>query len=308
MRFQIWIFFLYFLFLFSVFFFFSLQKKYSKESSSITKSFQEKLSAFSAWREIFEVSKEQKLISSEVLITTAKFMIEERSQDDPDLIKFVSSLIRPPCKDPLNLSVRGKSDFSQHGQTKIIEKILNSQRNGFFIEAGAYDGEEMSNTVFLELERNWTGILIEPVPSFYQKLIRKNRNVFTLNACIANNRPLIAKFSVKGGLSGRKKEFSDFHVNWIGSDFQTIYVPCFPLYTILKAINRSKVDYFSVDLEGGEFDVISNIDYSKIYIKLFSIEWAWDHSRKSLYIDFLRKYDYKLAEIGYVDVFMIKNI
>ncbi|CAF1137246.1 unnamed protein product, partial [Brachionus calyciflorus] len=66
------------------------------------------------------------------------------------------------------------------------------------------------------------------------------------------------------------------------------------------------IDYFSVDLEGGEFDVISHIDYSKIDIKLFSIELAWEESRKKQYIDYLSQHGYRLAEIGTADVFMTK--
>ena len=30
--------------------------------------------------------------------------------------------------------------------------------NGFYIESGAFDGEQLSNTLFFELERNYTGI------------------------------------------------------------------------------------------------------------------------------------------------------
>ncbi|CAF0971333.1 unnamed protein product [Brachionus calyciflorus] len=258
------------------------------------------------WKSIFEVSDEQKFIRPEILIKTAKFMIEERKEDDEELIAFVKTLIEPPSGKPINLTVKGKSDFSQHGQTAILERILNSSRNGFFVEAGGFDGEEMSNTVFLELERGWSGLLIEPVPNFYQQLIKKNRNIYTLNACIANNQPQIAKFKVNHGLSGRNKKLSDNQHKGIGEKFHYIYVPCFPFYTIMKALGRTQIDYFSVDLEGGEFDVISHIDYSKIDIKLFSIEWAWEESRKKQYIDYLSLHGYRLAEIGYVDVFMIK--
>ena len=35
-------------------------------------------------------------------------------------------------------------------------------REGFFIEAGADDLETDSNTLFFEIERGWTGILVEP--------------------------------------------------------------------------------------------------------------------------------------------------
>ena len=35
--------------------------------------------------------------------------------------------------------------------------VKGQQTNGFFIESGAYDGEHLSNTLYFELERNYTG-------------------------------------------------------------------------------------------------------------------------------------------------------
>lgn len=33
-----------------------------------------------------------------------------------------------------------------------------------------------------------------------------------------------------------------------------VYIPCFPLLTILKAMNVQKIDYFSLDVEGLKFN------------------------------------------------------
>lgn len=46
---------------------------------------------------------------------------------------------------------------------KLYEKYFRGKENGFFIEAGANDGLEQSNTYYLEFHKNWRGILIEPV-------------------------------------------------------------------------------------------------------------------------------------------------
>ena len=49
--------------------------------------------------------------------------------------------------------------------------------NGFFIECGAYDGEGYSNSLLFELERNWTGLLIEPNYKAFKSLKEKQRKV-----------------------------------------------------------------------------------------------------------------------------------
>jgi hypothetical protein len=50
--------------------------------------------------------------------------------------------------------------------------ILNLQEKGFFIEAGAYDGEVFSNSLFYELKHGWTGLLVEPNPDALSDLVK----------------------------------------------------------------------------------------------------------------------------------------
>ena len=43
-------------------------------------------------------------------------------------------------------------------------------------------------------------------------------------------------------------------------------VICFPLFGVLKAINVTKVDYFSLDVEGNEMDVLRTIPFDNVDI------------------------------------------
>ena len=106
-------------------------------------------------------------------------MIEERDEEDPELVEFVSSLIiRPKTNRKLNLANKKVTDQSQIGQSKYMDTVLGSKRDGFFIEAGAWNGEDLSNTLFFELERNWTGLLIEPTPSLFKQIQLKKSQRF----------------------------------------------------------------------------------------------------------------------------------
>jgi hypothetical protein len=44
-------------------------------------------------------------------------------------------------------------------QAKHLVKLFKQKRKGFFIEAGAFDGESFSNTLYLEKRLGWTGLL-----------------------------------------------------------------------------------------------------------------------------------------------------
>ncbi|CAF0718045.1 unnamed protein product [Brachionus calyciflorus] len=262
-----------------------------------------------SWSEIFKVSQQQHKIKPEILIETIRFMIQEVDELDPKLIEFVKKLIAPPSNKPINLADKKRKDFSQSGQSIYIDELLGKMQNGFVVEAGALDGETFSNSLYFELERNWSGILIEPIPFAYESIKNKNRKMYSLNACIARKRPLVAKFKIAGltGLSGRDSEMSESHQKWVGNNFQYIYVPCFSLNTILKAINISKVDFFSLDLEGGEWDVLSSLDFNNIDYRSFVIEHNRDKERRDKMTNFLLQNNYNLTLTTELDIFFIKK-
>jgi hypothetical protein len=70
------------------------------------------------------------------------------------------------------------------------------QRNGTFVEVGAYDGEFFSNTLIMEVEYGWTGVLIESVPQYYKNLLTKNRRACIVNACVSD-KPWHKKVKIK---------------------------------------------------------------------------------------------------------------
>ena len=45
-------------------------------------------------------------------------------------------------------------------------------------------------------------------------------------------------------------------------------VTCLPMYSILLALGNPTVDYFSLDVEGAEYDVLKTIPYDDVDIKV----------------------------------------
>ena len=82
------------------------------------------------------------------------------------------------------------SDMSgQFNQAKEIKRRLRVKKKkpGFFIEAGAADGENLSNTLFLEVKHGWTGLLVEANPTFVNNLFKIKRNAWVLPHCLSKN-------------------------------------------------------------------------------------------------------------------------
>ena len=55
---------------------------------------------------------------------------------------------------------------------------------------------------------------------------------------------------------------------------QKTQMPCFPLYSLLLAMNRTKVDYFSLDVEGVELPILKTIPFDKLDISVLSVEYG----------------------------------
>ena len=87
-------------------------------------------------------------------------------------------MVQPPLKEmDYNFSQKlDRIDVKGQEQQPIIineEIFKNRIKDGFFIEAGAFDGETFSNTLFFELKKNWTGLLVEPNPDAFEILQMK---------------------------------------------------------------------------------------------------------------------------------------
>ena len=90
-------------------------------------------------------------------------------------------LMAPTSRTPYNFTKSIEQvDLSGQGQPKRINKEIfkNRIKNGFYIEAGAFDGELRSNSLFYELTYGWDGLLVEPNPSAFEELKLKVINFF----------------------------------------------------------------------------------------------------------------------------------
>ena len=45
----------------------------------------------------------------------------------------------------------------------------------------------------------------------------------------------------------------------VGCQAEMLKIQCFPLYSILKALGRTKIDFFSLDVEGAEYGILRSL-------------------------------------------------
>jgi len=171
---------------------------------------------------------------------------------------------------------------SQYYQDEFIDRyILSKKTNGVFIDIGAHDGIDLSNTYFFEKNRSYKGICIEPNPAVYKKLVQ-NRKCITVNAAIADVNGKLNYLQISGYaemLSGIVDFYDPRHLERIECDLKQhggtkdiIEIESCKLDSLIAKHNFSAIDYCSIDVEGAELNIIKSIDFSKVNIYCFSIE------------------------------------
>ncbi|XP_047480278.1 uncharacterized protein LOC125032927 [Penaeus chinensis] len=215
---------------------------------------------------LFYFSKEMTSIEKSISLLTSKDPKEFpllSAAEDPALLEYVKQrLIQPPAVGNYNLLKPDKTHFSQYRQSHVASKLLEGLDKGFFVEAGALDGEDKSNSLYFERERSWTGLLVEPDPSLYETLVSKKRKAFSINAAFSfSNTSDIVKFEPRRGL-GRL----------VPGSRKGISVKTVPISTMLQALEVTQIDFFSLDIEGAELKVLRTFPWDKVKIRLICIE------------------------------------
>jgi len=204
--------------------------------------------------------------------------------------------------------------YSQYGQDKWLdENIFRKKVDGFFLEIGADDGIDKSNTLFFE-EKGWNGICIEPSPERY-KLLKKNRACSCINVAISDSIELVNFLDIKGwgkGLSGIIDSYNDEHKNRIKFELtnpqnkgsEIIKVKTNTIKNILNPFGIKNIDFCSIDVEGSEMKVLKSIDFSATFIKVIMIENNYSSNNVNTFL--LQKgYDF-LKKIEVDDIYILK--
>ena len=57
---------------------------------------------------------------------------------------------------------------------KVNDQIFkNKIKKGFYIEAGAYDGQQWSNSLYYEVEKGWDSLLVEAHPEAFNRMKKR---------------------------------------------------------------------------------------------------------------------------------------
>lgn len=204
--------------------------------------------------------------------------------------------------------------YSQDNQDKYLEEnVFKGYKNGFFVDVGAHDGITINNTLYFEKNNNWKGINIEPIDKVFNKLIENRPNNININCAVCNNDGQTEFYFNEGYtemLSGIINTFDYRHLDRLqnentikGSTTEIINIKTKKLETIFNEHNIKHINYLSIDVEGGEFEVIKSINFNNVFIDIIAFESHFDDIGIPI-INYLENNNYIVIRKS-MDIFMI---
>jgi FkbM family methyltransferase len=149
--------------------------------------------------------------------------------------------------------------YSQHNIDLYLLNLFKDQKDGFFIEAGAHNGIDQNNTFLLETNLKWKGLLVEPNPHTFIQCA-KNRS------CIVENYALVAFDFLGEEVNGDFFQTS-FEGSMMGGCAHVHHkndkVKAIQISKLLDKHQVKKIDFFSIDVEGYEIEVLNGLDFQR---------------------------------------------
>lgn len=165
--------------------------------------------------------------------------------------------------------------FSKAGDDIQLHKLIKAQTPGVYVDIGCWHPIKASNTYYFYL-RGWKGLCIDPNPELNEvyKTLRPNDNF--LNFGIGSYSEKLKYYM----LEDQHSSMNTFDLDFIKAhNFQekikkTVDVSIYPLKEVLdkNLVDGDRLDFFDVDVEGLDLEVLKTNDWDKYRPKVILVE------------------------------------
>ena len=199
--------------------------------------------------------------------------------------------------------------YSQNNEQEIILKHLGHLPTGRFLDIGAYDGFNLSNTYAL-YEGAWDGVLVEASPVVFVKLMEtyaetvgnKESNIILVNSAVVPGGPSPMTFYDSGGDAiGTMDSFSK--ERWPRAKWYPILINTMSIHDLLFTVGYD-FDFISIDVEGINLELFLSLPLDKLTnLKMICVE----HDGKVVRMtEYLGK-DWTLIDLNPENAIYLKN-
>jgi FkbM family methyltransferase len=173
---------------------------------------------------------------------------------------------------------------------ELMEKIGDTE-DFFFVQIGSNDGVRNDPLYKFICKYNWSGIMVEPVPHLYERLIKNHegrdnltfRNVAISSEggsmkfysatenCIHNGISSLSKQHILSHTGPKHQDLDDIRCNF-NKHFKEDELETITFGSLVDGVNH--IDLLHIDAEGHDFEIIKSIDFDKIIPSVILYEHA----------------------------------
>ena len=152
---------------------------------------------------------------------------------------------------------------------------------GTVLEIGARTGKELSTTHGFVHDLDWRAIHIEANPTSYKALVVNRPESLNIHSAVCNVRRTVhfaegSDPSISGIVEFMSPKFLKKWHPALAKDPRKVaklpVVNCHPLQSVLDSYRIRHVDFWVLDVEGAEAEVLSSIDFNRTSIDVIVVE------------------------------------
>lgn len=216
------------------------------------------------------------------LVKNSSLELYQKAIQAQDDITFLLSLTEDELLKAIPLLDKSKAQLRQD---IFVLLESNMKRNGFFVEFGATDGVQLSNTYMLEKEFSWEGILAEPGRKWHEALTHNRTAKIDLNCVWKETGHELSFVETEILELSTVKDYSDCDHHRKSRVVDNEYtVTTKSLLDLLSEHGApTQIDYLSIDTEGTEFEILKAFDFNKYDIRIITCEHNYSEDRIKIY-------------------------
>ena len=187
----------------------------------------------------------------------------------------------------------------------------NGSAEFLFIEIGAHDGLHGDPIRPFVIQYHWKGILVEPQPKIFKRLVdnyRLETQLIFENAAIAGSDgwATLYAFSASAGLPDHASMLASFNREVVAhnahgyrGDIEELKIPTITIDSLLSKYGVQFVDLLMIDTEGFDFEIIRMLGATNVRPAIIHFESAFMSRDQSFEChELLHSWGYRVLTIG----------
>lgn len=162
----------------------------------------------------------------------------------------------------------GAEKFSAGLEEYLVRDFFKDRRGGVFVDVGASDARQGSNTYRLERDLGWSGLAVDADAAVTATYRVRPRTRFVLAFVAAEDGGTALLHKGEGGSSSGQRAFTEKFGALGGVDT----VPRRSLDSVLKEAGIDRIDFLSMDIELSEPDALSTFAIARHQPRLVCVE------------------------------------